>query len=474
MDPNAALTTIPITPQAQPLGDPDDIILPPPPTTPNHNMGPFTQRCHVLGISTPAATETVRMKAIHQALFIDRAATIETRITIIGEQPQPFPVIAIRQQDNHVVVLHSLKRMVVPLGSTMTNHPAHGKVLAFLGDTVYPGVPPQVVIVPDSAFEDAQAWPMVSDTSLRNIASTTQVLPAPVRNATTTQTTKVHPIPPSLVPFFFENNQECALAMFMKFRLTHEESEIAMQELSARTLLFLRAAATRDASSRTNPKSQLAITIQHVDMDATIAQWANARFASYLHHPMPPQIIQPPVDQTQNNPATNTFDPMAMAELMAQAVAQAMQTVPNRNMPTESIADPDLDAIAANSHLPAMSGIAQANMLSWCGVMTTGVLPQIWTLFCQAESDATRLTILDRFLQAKQEINFHINYMLHPEVIRDISEMKFWYPPHIELINRGITPFTIQKLTIQQESNLQIFEDTAQWATHVGMNDITA
>jgi len=43
MDPNAALTTIPITPQAQLLGDPNDIILLLPPTTPNHNMGPFTQ-----------------------------------------------------------------------------------------------------------------------------------------------------------------------------------------------------------------------------------------------------------------------------------------------------------------------------------------------------------------------------------------------------------------------------------------------
>ena len=165
---------------------------------------------------------------------------------------------------------------------------------------------------------------------------------------------------------------------------------------------------------------------------------------------------------------------MAMAELMAQAVAQAMRTVPNRNGPIEAVADPDLDAIAANSRLPAMSSIAQANMLSWCGVMTIGALPQIWTLFRQAESDATRLTILDRFLQAEQEINFHINYTLRPEVIRDISKMKFWYPPHIELINRGITPFTIQKLTVQQESELQIFEDTARRATHVGMNDITA
>jgi len=224
MDPTTALTTIPITPQAQPLGDPDDIILPPPPTTPNHNMGPFTQRCHVLGISTPAATETVRMKAIHQALFIDRAATIATRITIIGEQLQPFPVIAIRQHDNHVVVLHGLKRMVIPLGSTMTNHPAHGKVLAFLGDTVYPGIPPQVVIVPDSAFDDAQAWPMVSDTSLRNLASTTQVLPVPIRNATTTQTTKVHPIPPSLVPFFFENKQKKRTSFYSVITINHLHS----------------------------------------------------------------------------------------------------------------------------------------------------------------------------------------------------------------------------------------------------------
>jgi len=251
-----------------------------------------------------------------------------------------------------------------------------------------------------------------------------------------------------------------------------------MQELSTRTLLFLQAAATQDASSWANPKSQLAITIQHVDMDAMITQWASIRFASYLHHPMPPPDLQSPAamqaPQTQNNLATNTYDPMAMAKLMAHTVAQAMRTVPNHNMPAESVADPDLDAIATNSCLPAMSGITQENMLSWCGVMTTGTLPQIWTLFRQAESDATHLTILDRFLQAEQEINFHINYTLCPEVIWDISKMKFWYPPHIELINRGITPFTIQKLTIQQESDLQIFEDTARHATHVGMNDITA
>jgi len=162
-----------------------------------------------------------------------------------------------------------------------------------------------------------------------------------------------------------------------------------------------------------------------------------------------------------------------MAKMMAQAVAPAMQTGMNRNPLAEATADPDLNAIASNSCLPVLSSIALANMLSWCGVMTTGALLQIWTLFHQAESNSMCLTILDRFLQAEQEINFHINYTLCSEVIRDISKMKFWYPPHINQVSQGIMPFTIQKLTIQQESDLSVFEDTAKRATHVAMTDIT-
>jgi len=166
------------------------------------------------------------------------------------------------------------------------------------------------------------------------------------------------------------------------------------------------------------------------------------------------------------------YNPTYMAQLLAMAITQATQLLPNTNQQSPNQANPDLDAIATNSHLLALLGIAQSNLLSWCGVMETSALPQIWALFRSADLDTTWLTILDWFLQAEQVGNYHVNYTLCPEVIQDISKLKFWYLTHLDLIGWGITPFTIQKMSLQQEADLAMFEDAATWATQVAMADI--
>jgi len=230
---NAGMVTFPVMPNTQPPTADDHIILLPPPATTAIQTGPFTQRCCVLGTSLLVATEIARMTTIHQMLYLEPTSTIESQITIIGEQLQLFPVIAIQRQDNRVVVLHGIRRMSLPLGSHTNGNPAYRKVLAFLGNMVYPGTPPQVVIILDTAFDDEKPWLLLSKTSMRSATPQTQVIPPP-RNASTMHTTCIHLIPPSLVPFFLDNNQEHALPMFMKFRLTHDESKINMQELSAK------------------------------------------------------------------------------------------------------------------------------------------------------------------------------------------------------------------------------------------------
>jgi len=68
--------------------------------------------------------------------------------------------------------------------------------------------------------------------------------------------------------------------------------------------------------------------------------------------------------------------------------------------------------------------------------------------------------------------DYFISYSLHPDWIKDITRQKFWYPLSPDTMQQGITPFALQKLNTWLEADIFLFEETAQQATHVTMEDI--
>jgi len=94
-----------------------------------------------------------------------------------------------------------------------------------------------------------------------------------------------------------------------------------------------------------------------------------------------------------------------------------------------------------------LTGILRSNMHSWSGLTDEEPLPPFWRAFQTAENDGTRTQILDSFLEEAHRTNFHVQYTIRHEFIRDIKNFRFHFPAHIEFLHRGISPFALQKLS---------------------------
>jgi len=298
---------VPLTPDMEQVNQ-DDIM---PPALPSD--GPLTKACMELSMGTNLTTAAEKTTALYRELLAEGAGPTSAELVLtFGDQPAPFPLLAMNS-NNNIVILHGTKRLVIPYGHT---HPSKGKTIAFLGDpTPGYGVPP-IVQLDTKDFDDAKPWfhPELASLSEAH-ARQGQVLPVP-ETAAMVHSPKIIPIPLFLVPFFLQGGKPKSaidtLNNYQQKFLVNATLELA--ENTRHILHFLLAATGYDASQDTNtkpPTSQLAVEMEPLKFDLVLTHWATNQFAGLW------QIARvyntkhsnrTLTDQTQNN--TNSRSPI--------------------------------------------------------------------------------------------------------------------------------------------------------------------
>ncbi len=177
----------------------NDFLLPPFP-----NDGPLTKACMALSMGTNLTMAAECTTALYVELLAEGAGPTSTKLILtFGDQLAPFPLLATTTK-NTIVVLHGIKRLIIPYGQAHLNK---GHTIGFLGDTTpgY-GVPP-IIKLDTKDFNDApQPWFHPELATLQGTQEQ-QVLPVP-ENLAMVHTPKIIPrIPLFLVPFFINGEK---------------------------------------------------------------------------------------------------------------------------------------------------------------------------------------------------------------------------------------------------------------------------
>jgi len=122
-------------------------------------------------------------------------------VLMFGSQPAPFPLLATTTK-NMIVVLHGVKRLIIPYGQA---HHNKGHMIGFLGNTTPRYRVPPIIKRDTKDFNDTQLW-FHPELAILQGAQEKQVLPVP-DNLAMVHTPKNHPNPPFLVPFFINGGK---------------------------------------------------------------------------------------------------------------------------------------------------------------------------------------------------------------------------------------------------------------------------
>ncbi len=94
--------------------------------------GPLTKVCRLLGSSGNPMLGARLSQQVFEGMFaLEANSTPETCILIFGDQPAPFPLLAVIKPDNKVFVLHGIKHLSIAFG---VQHPNKGHTIAFVND----------------------------------------------------------------------------------------------------------------------------------------------------------------------------------------------------------------------------------------------------------------------------------------------------------------------------------------------------
>jgi len=157
--------------------------------------------------------------------------SMENHIQLLGEQPAPFPLLAVMYPGNKIVLLHGLCWFTVLFGQ---QHSYKGETVAFLNDSIDNESLPPIIKLNNDDFQEAKAW-FCPDVNLMMDANHTscETLLVPDYNNIVV-TTKIIPILLMLVPLFLNGgdtlNTMGAFQMFMD-----EFYDYAPEELKAAT-----------------------------------------------------------------------------------------------------------------------------------------------------------------------------------------------------------------------------------------------
>ncbi len=68
--------------------------------------------------------------------------------------------------------------------------------------------------------------------------------------------------------------------------------------------------------------------------------------------------------------------------------------------------------------------------------------------------------------------NAYVQFTIQAEFVQDLQLCKFSHPRQVSMLNRGISPFSIQQLTTETIAELHQEANAAASATHVSMQDV--
>jgi len=322
------------------------------------NEGPLTKVCRLLGSSGNPMLGARLSQQVFEGMFTPEAnSTPETRILVFGDQPAPFPLLAVIKPENKVIVLHGIKRLGVAFG---VQHPNKGHTLAFVNDADQDTELPPILKLTPNDFADTQAWFCPDLGTIMNTDTThTTVLPVPEGDSII-NTAKIIPIPLFLVPLFINGGHpRNAAAMVQAFHDDfYAQAPIAMQQQTQYILNFLCAAAGFDVSNANTaaPPSQLALETEYLTWDPILYQWALNRFGGILQ-------IARHADNTSNDTTS----------------ANATTRSPDTNQTQTATAPPNTTNGSTTNTQPNITQTFQNNRNNNATTTTTTPLPQLQT-----------------------------------------------------------------------------------------------
>jgi len=99
-------------------------------------------------------------------------------------------------------------------------------------------------------------------------------------------------------------------------------------------------------------------------------------------------------------------------------------------------------------------------------------IPAFLMAFSSTQQEGTHIQVLTAYLRKEQKHNMWMQFMVHHKLVCNLKIHKFHYPESMAFINRGITPFLLQKLTTSQIKDLYKQENKSAKATHLTIMDI--
>jgi len=177
--------------------------------------GVLTKACIELSHGENVVTEAKTChKFTEKILKDDETFSPSERIGIFGDQHAPFPFLAVSKRDNEVLVLHGIRKLVVPFSYS---HKNSGDTITFCRDTKDDGIFPKIVKLDEYDFGEACNIIHPDIKTIMNVTDGRAVLPLPDDN-TLVKVAKIIPLPTFLVPLFMnEGKPRNAVTMFQTF-----------------------------------------------------------------------------------------------------------------------------------------------------------------------------------------------------------------------------------------------------------------
>ncbi len=115
--------------------------------------GVLTKACIKLNHGENVVTEAQTCHQFSEKfLKDDDTFSPSKQVSIFGNQHAPFPFLAISAKDNEVLVLHGIRKLVVPFSYS---HKNNGDTVAFCGDTKGQDIFPRIVKLDEYEFGEA-------------------------------------------------------------------------------------------------------------------------------------------------------------------------------------------------------------------------------------------------------------------------------------------------------------------------------
>ena len=202
------------------------------------------------------------------------------RVSIFGDQHAPFPFLAVSAVDNEVLVLHGIRKLVVPFSYS---HKKNGDTIAFCGDTEGKNIFPRIMKLDEDDFGEAHNRIHPEIKAIMNVTDGKKVLPLPDDN-TMVQVSKVIPLPTFLVPLFMnEGKTRSTVASFQAFvDEFFQEAPNTIKKYMQYIFDFLLAASGSEEGKEDgdNMTSRMVIHMEEMELNPVMMQWASTNFSS--------------------------------------------------------------------------------------------------------------------------------------------------------------------------------------------------